>query len=79
MHVVRNNNKHLKMTTYISILRGINVSGRNSIKMESLRKMYENLGFHKVSTYIQSGNVIFIDTKLKNEELRKKNLYSNQT
>ena len=47
--------------------------------MESLRKMYENLGFHKVSTYIQSGNVIFIDTKLKNEELRKKNLYSNQT
>ena len=47
------------MTTYISILRGINVSGQKIIKMDALQKMYENLGFQSVKTYIQSGNVIF--------------------
>ena len=47
------------MTTYISILRGINVSGQRSIKMDALRKTYETLGFRNVTTYVQSGNVIF--------------------
>ena len=47
------------MTIYISILRGINVSGQKLIKMDALRKMYESLGFHNVTTYLQSGNVIF--------------------
>lgn len=47
------------MTTYISILRGINVSGHNLIKMEALRTSYQNLGFYDVRTYVQSGNVIF--------------------
>ena len=47
------------MTTYISILRGINVSGQKIIKMDALRNMYENLGFKSVKTYVQSGNVIF--------------------
>ena len=47
------------MTAYISILRGINVSGQKSIKMDALRKMYENLVFQSVKTYVQSGNVIF--------------------
>jgi uncharacterized protein (DUF1697 family) len=49
------------MTTYISILRGINVSGQKLIKMDALRKSYENLGFQNVKTYVQSGNVIFTD------------------
>lgn len=44
---------------YIAILRGINVSGRNLIKMEALRHAFESLGFKQISTYIQSGNVIF--------------------
>jgi len=44
---------------YISILRGINVSGQKSIKMADLKVLYENLGFTDVQTYIQSGNVIF--------------------
>lgn len=48
------------MTTYISMLRGINVSGHNLIKMDALRKLYENLGFQNVTTYVQSGNVVFI-------------------
>ncbi len=47
------------MNTYISILRGINVSGSKMIKMEFLKKIYENAGFKNVKTYIQSGNVIF--------------------
>ena len=46
------------METYISILRGINVSGQKSIKMNILEKMYENLDFKNVLTYVQSGNVI---------------------
>jgi uncharacterized protein (DUF1697 family) len=44
---------------YISILRGINVSGRNLIKMDALRKLYEQLGFHSIATYVQSGNILF--------------------
>src|SRR5690625_5535490 len=47
------------MATWISILRGINVSGKRSVKMEALRKSYESLGFQNVVTYVQSGNVIF--------------------
>ncbi len=44
---------------YISILRGINVSGQKKIKMADLKALYESLGFASVITYIQSGNVIF--------------------
>lgn len=47
------------MATYISILRGINVSGKNIIKMEALKRLFETLDFQKVTTYVQSGNVIF--------------------
>ena len=47
------------MKKYISMLRGINVSGRKKIKMDDLRALYESLNFTNVKTYIQSGNVIF--------------------
>jgi len=47
------------METYISILRGINVSGQKKIVMTDLKALYENLEFEDVATYIQSGNVIF--------------------
>ena len=47
------------MHTFISILRGINVSGQKSIKMIDLRALYGGLGFSQVQTYIQSGNVVF--------------------
>ncbi|MGV7105147.1 DUF1697 domain-containing protein [Flavobacterium sp. U410] len=47
------------MTTYISILRGINVSGKNIIKMDALKTLYQSLEFDNITTYIQSGNVIF--------------------
>ena len=47
------------MATFISILRGINVSGQKKILMANLKNLYENLGFGNVRTYIQSGNVVF--------------------
>jgi len=45
------------------MLRGINVSGQKIVKMESLRASFEALGFSRVQTYVQSGNVIFEASK----------------
>ena len=47
------------MAKYISILRGINVSGKKKIKMAELREHYGSLGFKDVASYIQSGNLFF--------------------
>ncbi|MEZ4809467.1 MAG: DUF1697 domain-containing protein [Allomuricauda sp.] len=47
------------MKTYIALLRGINVSGQKKIKMDELRKTLENIGLGNVTTYIQSGNIVF--------------------
>jgi uncharacterized protein (DUF1697 family) len=47
------------MKKYISIIRGINVSGQKKIKMAELKSLYEELNFKHVVTYIQSGNVLF--------------------
>ncbi len=47
------------MPKYVAFLRGINVGGRTSIKMEALREIFAGLGFANVKTYIQSGNVVF--------------------
>jgi len=47
------------MTVAVSMLRGINVGGHKSIKMEALRAMYESLGLRDAQTYVQSGNVVF--------------------
>ncbi|MCZ8515731.1 DUF1697 domain-containing protein [Paenibacillus filicis] len=43
----------------IALLRGINVSGKNMIKMDRLKALFEALGYREVRTYIQSGNVVF--------------------
>jgi uncharacterized protein (DUF1697 family) len=51
------------MPVYISILRGINVSGARKIAMADLKALYENLHLKQVTTYIQSGNVIFSTDK----------------
>ena len=47
------------MPVIISMLRGVNVVGRNRIKMDALRALYESLGLRDPKTYIQSGNVVF--------------------
>lgn len=59
------------MNTYILILRGINVSGKNLIKMNLLKELYESLGFSPAITYIQSGNVVFRANRMPAEELEK--------
>lgn len=46
------------MTTYIALLRGVNVGGHAVLLMEELKTLVMNLGFNKVLTYIQSGNVL---------------------
>jgi len=47
------------MSRYVALLRGINVGGKNLIKMTALQACFEEHGFGEVSTYIQSGNVLF--------------------
>ncbi len=54
---------------YVAFLRGINVGGRGMIKMEALRRMFEELGFDDVSTHIQSGNVLFSSRKANEESI----------
>lgn len=44
---------------YVALLRGINVGGNNKVEMGQLKACFETLGFSDVSTYINSGNVIF--------------------
>lgn len=47
------------MPAYLALLRAVNVSGHNIIKMEHLRKLMAENGYNNVQTYIQSGNIVF--------------------
>ena len=47
------------MTTYIALLRGVNVGGKNKIDMRALKAAFTEAGFSGVRTYINSGNIIF--------------------
>jgi uncharacterized protein (DUF1697 family) len=51
------------MQIFISFLRGVNMTGHNSIKMTDLAALYRNIGLNDAKTYIQSGNVIFSNTE----------------
>ncbi len=51
------------MTTYLVLLRGINVGGKNKVPMAGLRAMLESLGYDDVSTYIASGNAFLRSSK----------------
>lgn len=61
------------MKKYVALLRGINISGKNKIDMSDLKLEFENLGFTKVLTYLNSGNVSFCscenDLKSKIEDM----------
>jgi uncharacterized protein (DUF1697 family) len=60
------------MTTYVALLRGINVGGRNLIKMPALTACFEANGFENVSTYIQSGNVLFESADIRSAQLTRR-------
>jgi uncharacterized protein (DUF1697 family) len=64
------------MDTWIALLRGINVGGKNLLPMRELRALLEKLGLENVRTYVQSGNCVFecdkkrrskLDTKIADE------------
>jgi uncharacterized protein (DUF1697 family) len=50
------------MASYLVLLRGINVGGKNKVSMKALKTCLEDLGFENVTTYIASGNAI-VDSK----------------
>lgn len=60
------------MKRYIALLRGINISGKNKIRMSELKNGFAELGFLEVVTYLNSGNAIF------SSALDDKNLLSNK-
>jgi len=47
------------MPTHVALLRGVNVGGSSRVSMAALREVVTSLGHRDVSTYIQSGNVVF--------------------
>jgi uncharacterized protein (DUF1697 family) len=51
------------MRSYVVLLRGVNVGGKNKVPMAALRECLEKLGFADVTTYIASGNVILSSDK----------------
>lgn len=55
--------------TYVALLRGINVGGNNKVDMKQLKAVFEQVGMTNVSTYINSGNVIFTDDRHSPQEL----------
>ena len=57
-----------RLNVFVALLRGVNVGGNNMISMRSLKESFENLGFTDVTTYINSGNIIF---KTKENDPRK--------
>ncbi|WP_276388587.1 DUF1697 domain-containing protein [Eudoraea chungangensis] len=57
------------MPKYLALLRGINVSGHNLIRMQALREFFVALNFTEVQTYIQSGNIVFSSKKKNHKEL----------
>jgi len=61
------------MPAYVAMLRGINVSGHKSIKMEDLRAMCGDLGFRDVETYVQIGNIV-LQSSLENPTIISKRI-----
>ena len=57
---------------FVALLRGVNVGGKNMISMSSLKTSFEKLGFKDVSTYINSGNILFKSKEPDARKLEKK-------
>ena len=60
------------MSKFVAFLRAINVGGGRTVKMQSLRQVFESIGFSKVTTFIASGNGVFEDDKEKDQDTGKK-------
>jgi uncharacterized protein (DUF1697 family) len=64
-------NERCLMFRFIAFLRAINVGGGRTVKMQSLRQIFESLGFFNVATFIASGNVVFETTTKRTETLER--------
>jgi uncharacterized protein (DUF1697 family) len=64
--------KQLPLNVYVALLRGVNVGGNNIISMRELKERFEAVGFTQVSTYINSGNVIFTTKEIDPRKLEVK-------
>ena len=60
---------------YIALLRGINISGKNKISMSELKKLLEENNYQNVSTYLNSGNIIF-ESSIDNKETIMNNIHT---
>lgn len=60
---------------YIALLRGINISGKNKISMPELKKLLEENDYQNVSTYLNSGNIIF-ECNINNKETIMNNIHT---
>ena len=57
---------------FVALLRGVNVGGNNMISMSSLKKSFEAIGYADVTTYINSGNIIFTTKEKDARKLEKR-------
>lgn len=57
---------------FVALLRGVNVGGNNMISMSSLKQSFETIGFKDVTTYINSGNIIFTTKEADARKLEKR-------
>jgi Uncharacterized protein conserved in bacteria len=57
-------------TGFVAFLRGINISGKNKIVMSDLKTEFEKLGYAEVSTYLNSGNVMFSSEVVDKKQIR---------
>ena len=64
--------KETILNTYVALLRGINVGGRNKLPMSELTSILKQLGLHNIRTYIQSGNVLFDADDIDQNEMGRK-------
>ncbi|MDR0969333.1 MAG: DUF1697 domain-containing protein [Lentimicrobiaceae bacterium] len=53
----------MKGKNYLALLRGINVGGKNTLKMDELKAIFEEMNFRNLQTYIQSGNIFLTDSE----------------
>ena len=62
----------MKKINYLALLRAINVGGKNILKMDELKRIFEKMLFSDVKTYIQTGNVLFTANEKDKIKLAKK-------
>lgn len=57
-----------RLSVFVALLRGVNVGGNNMISMKSLKESFTTMGLKEVTTYINSGNIVF---KSREDDARK--------